>query len=446
MSAAFRFIHAADLHVDSPFRGLAVAPERIREALAESTFAAVRHLVDSAIEHEVEFVVISGDLYDAADRSLRAQLALKREWERLCAKSVQLFVIHGNHDHLSGARASLDWPESVTVFGADKVDHKPAFNKNGELIAYIHGISYGTRAVTDNLAARYKALPDMPYQIALLHGNVDGDASHDPYAPCSLYELAASEFDYWALGHVHQRAVLHTYPHVVYPGNTQGRHTREQGAKGCYLVDVSAAKETELTFIELDAVRWETVITDIADLTTEQSLLEAMENAIVTMAADCGGRPLMLKLVLTGRGPMHRKVSESSFIQELLEELRSRFDLDEYGAHESAAEWIWLIGLETRTGAELDPELLSAEDSFAGELYRQCASGWKDGSGLALEEEALAPLLANPRLRKLIRSVSERQKQEWILQARELTLGLLTDEAESAAAGMPETSGEEARQ
>ncbi|MCQ6562888.1 metallophosphoesterase family protein [Paenibacillus mendelii] len=442
MSVAFRFIHAADLHVDSPFRGLADAPEHVREALAESTFAAVRHLVDAALRNEVDFVVISGDLYDAADRSLRAQLALRREWERLCAQGVQLFVIHGNHDHLSGARASLDWPAAVTVFGADKVETKPAFNKKGELIAHIHGISYGARAVTENLAARYKAVHDGPYQIALLHGNVDGDASHDPYAPCALTELAASEFDYWALGHIHTRAVLHTYPHVVYPGNTQGRHTREQGAKGCYLVQVSASKETELTFLELDAVRFETTLTDIASLTSEQSLIAAMEESIAALAAVSGGRPLMLKLVLSGRGPLHRKLGDHTFVQELLEGLRSRFDNEEKLVHQAEAGWVWLIGLEIRTGAELDLEQLASEDSFAGELYRQSIEGWKDGSGLKLSEEALAPLLANPRLRKLLRTVSEPQKQQWMEQARELTLGLLTDEADSTS-DLPETFDKE---
>ena len=271
MSDSFRFIHAADLHVDSPFRGLTEVPSHMREALQGATFQAVSNLVDTAIAEKVDFVVIAGDLFDSADRSLRAQLALQREWQRLHANGMQLFVIHGNHDPLSGQQAALRWPDSVHFFGAAGVEQVPAYTRSGEIAAYITGVSYRSSSVTANLAASYVARQDGSYGIALLHGNVDGQAGHDPYAPCKLDELVGAGFHYWALGHIHQRTVLHEYPHVVYSGNTQGRHAKETGAKGCYVVDVSASYETSLRFVPLDVIRWASLQTAIDSLVQSKS-------------------------------------------------------------------------------------------------------------------------------------------------------------------------------
>lgn len=480
MGAGFRFIHAADLHVDSPFRGLSEVPPPLREALMASTFAAVQRLTETAIASNADFVVIAGDLYDAADRSLRAQLALQREWKKLHAAGVGLFVIHGNHDHLSGARANLEWPSSVKTFSSKEVECFPAYRKDGELAAYVYGMSYGTRAVTENIAARYKPRPDGPYHIAILHGNVDGDAAHDPYAPCSLSQLAGAGFHYWALGHVHGRRVLHTYPHIVYAGNTQGRHARECGAKGCYIVDVGAGNETALTFVALDTVRWLESEASIEGLTTEQSLIDSIENSILESVAESGGgRHVMIKLQLTGRGAMHKRITDADFLQQLREGLQERLDdsealleglqerlgdsealpdglqerLNESEAlpdglqgrlGDSEARWVrmseggqerpicWIHAIEANTGAELDAAALANEDSFAGELLRLSMSLEHDAEErLSFEEEALGPLMSNPRLRKLIRENMKLETDRWLVQARELVAGLLIDDSNS---------------
>ncbi|REE84415.1 DNA repair exonuclease SbcCD nuclease subunit [Paenibacillus taihuensis] len=424
-------MHAADLHVDSPFRGLTDAPAEVREALQSSTFQAVRNLVDTALSEEVDFVVIAGDLYDSADRSLRAQLYLQREWKRLHAKGVQLFVIHGNHDPLSGQRAKLEWPKSVHFYGSEKVEKEAAYTKSGELAAYVHGISYGTRSVTENLAARYEADGGSGvYQIAMLHGNVDGQEGHDPYSPCSLSELAGSGFHYWALGHIHGRAVLHTYPHVVYSGNTQGRHSKETGAKGCYIVDVSASYETELKFVPLDAVRWENIVVQIAGIESEQVLLMTLEKAALEAASGCERRSSMLRLSLEGRGPLHHRLSDATFVQELLMGIRERIaEINEWQGNASEP-WCWIYRIETASGAELDLELLGREDSFTGELIRSSMSIENDDDALEeLVSEALQPLYANARLRKLVRSRQDERSRQWLAGARELAAGLLLEDA-----------------
>ena len=437
MSVSFRFIHAADLHVDSPFRGLTEVPSYVRDALQEATFRAAGISLTRRCG-EVDFVVIAGDLYDLADRSLRAQLALQREWRRLHAHGVRLFVIHGNHDPLSGQQAKLSWPDGVHFFGADRVEQVPAYTKQGELAAYITGISYGSRSVTANLAAGYRAKQDGSYEIALLHGNVDGNDGHDPYAPCRLDELVGAGFHYWALGHIHQRAVLNRYPHVVYAGNTQGRHAKETGPKGCYVVDVSASHETELTFVPLDTIRWAQLRTPIDGIASEQALLDVMEAAASEAAAGCEGRSLMARFTLTGRGPLHAGLRDPGLLRELLDGLRERMGENAWqtGAGSPDGVWCWISGIEAATGADLDLDALAEEDSFVGELIRGSAeAGSHEASFKELLDEALQPLLGHAKLRKLTRSAMERKAADWYAQGRELAVGLLASEPNARPEG-----------
>lgn len=422
MSVPFRFIHAADLHLDSPFRGLAKAPEGIRDALTDSTFAAVRQLTETAIREKVDFIVLAGDLFDESDRSLRAQLMLVREWEKLDQHEIAVFVIHGNHDPLNGARADLKLPPNVYIFGADEMEYRPAYRKSGELAAFVYGISYGTRIVTENVAATYEIQPEAPFHIAMLHGNVDGDAAHDPYAPCTLDELVSGKgFHYWALGHIHGRRVLHQYPHVVYSGNTQGRNPREIGAKGCYLIDVNANHAVELTFKPLDVVRWVEHTYSIAEASTEQELLQQLDSLVEQLLAEADGRSIMLRIYLSGRGPLHGKLSDPLIVRTLLQQLGENRPIivDE--------PWVYVYGLEANTSASLNWDELAIEDSFAGELYRlserlgEDSELWRD-----FAKDAVSSLSSHTKLGKLMRDKWEELPESWLEQARELTLGSIS--------------------
>ncbi|MGO4545708.1 exonuclease SbcCD subunit D [Paenibacillus sp. 2TAB23] len=421
MSVPFRFIHAADLHLDSPFRGLANAPAPVREALMESTFAALRELTHAAIRNQVDFIVLAGDLFDEADRSLRAQLALVKEWAKLEEHGIAVYVIHGNHDPLSGARAELKLPSNVVVFGSDQMEYRPAYRRSGELAAFIYGRSYGTRIVTENMAAAYQTQPEAPFHIAMLHGNVDGDGTHDPYAPCELQELIGSKgFDYWALGHIHHRRVLHEYPHVVYAGNVQGRNPRETGAKGCLMVDVTAAKALELSFVPLDSVRWLERSISITGIGSEQELLLQLEELLDLALTDSDGRMVMLRIVLNGRGPLHHKLMEPVVTRVLLEQLQE-------GRALSAGEgWIHVYTLEANTGAEIRTEELEAEDSFAGELYRMSMELSKDQlKWRAFAQDAIKGAANHAKLGRVLRREWEELPEQWLEQGRELALGLL---------------------
>ncbi|MCA0753690.1 DNA repair exonuclease [Paenibacillus sp. N4] len=422
MAEPFRFIHAADLHLDSPFRGLARAPERVREQLAESTFAALRRLTEAAFDTEADFIVLAGDLFDAADRSLKAQLMLVREWERLREHGIGVFVIHGNHDPLSGAGAKLKLPDNVHVFGTEQVECRPAYRRSGELAAFVYGISYGSRTVTENLAARYLARPGAPFHIALLHGNVGGHAAHDPYAPCSLEELThgGKGMDYWALGHIHTRQVLHEYPHAVYAGNIQGRHPREAGPKGCYLVEVSASREVRLTFKPLDQVRWLEAEVGIGELQTEQELFELLAAEAERLAAEHAGGGLMLRCLLTGRGALHQTLSSRTVVRTLLEQLQ------DIGPAHADWGWIHVYELEVRTGLPIHWAELEREDSFSGELYRLSKRLEADEDlWRSFAESAVGPLASHAKLGKYIGRALDELPGRWLEEARELTLGLV---------------------
>lgn len=242
----FRFLHAADLHLDSRFAGLSHLPQDIRSYLRESTFAALGRLVGVAILQKVDFVVISGDVYDVSEASLQGQLRFREALEELGRHGIQVFLIHGNHDPLDGPRLSSAPPAHVTVFGGSEPEHVTARRReDGREVAVVSGISYPTSKVTENTALRFSRQPGSSlFHIALLHGNVDGDLQHETYSPCTRKDLIGRGYDYWALGHIHKRSILHEHPPIVYPGNIQGRSIKETGPKGCYTVDVSAEGES----------------------------------------------------------------------------------------------------------------------------------------------------------------------------------------------------------
>jgi exonuclease SbcD len=278
---AFRFMHAADLHLDSPFVGMAELPQGIRDSLRQSTFIALANMVELAIQQKVDFVLISGDVYDLADRSLRAQIRFQKALQRLSSSNIAIYIVHGNHDPEDGRAARLNWPAHAHFFSASEVESLPVILEGKGTVAQIYGISYETAAVTENLVLRIaekyeesgKNHSDL-FRIGLLHTNVEGNHAHANYAPCSLQDLLGCGMHYWALGHVHTRQVLHKEPAIVYPGNLQGRSVRETGAKGCYIVDVSEYGEAMLTFHALDAIRWQQRSISIQGIQTEQELKE----------------------------------------------------------------------------------------------------------------------------------------------------------------------------
>ncbi len=427
----FRFLHAADLHLDSPFRGLTHLPPAIRDYIRESTFMALQRMVQVAKFEQVDFVLISGDIYDLSDRSLRAQLRFQQAMLSLSEAGIHVYLIHGNHDAEDGSRARLNWPANVHVFGSETVGTIPYVTDDGLTVATISGISYAKASVTDNLVPRFPTPAEGVYSIALLHTNVDGDASHDNYAPCTKEQLIKSGYQYWALGHIHSRRVLHQQQGsslIVYPGNIQGRSVKETGAKGCYIVDVSNMGDSELSFHATEAVRWEQRSISIHLLQDEQELKDMLDQFIAELRDELPGIPVVVRLTLTGRGRLHHMLQQGTQLEELLHELRDE-QARVAASDTQATSFIWIESCRVETGAEIPFDQLLEQESFIGDMLRLSESLLNDEELLRqLCTEALSPLYSKMKASRWLQELDLEQMQTWIRAARERNADELSGE------------------
>ncbi len=360
---SFRFVHAADLHIDSPFKGLMKLDSEIGRQLREATHSAFLNLIRLCIEEKADFLVVAGDVYDGSDRSPQAQLRFRNGLAELAEHGIESFVVHGNHDPLDGRYSSIDWPEGVHVYGAT-----PSWitaTRRGEPLADIQGISYPTQVVTDNLALNFNSPRNNDiFNIGMLHCNVGGMEGHDNYAPCSVDDLVGIGLDYWALGHIHTRqTLLEKSPAIIYPGNTQGRDPGETGARGCLIVDVGADGLPVTQFNALDVVRWESREVSITDITGIDGLNNRIFETLDDLRAGAEGRHVVCRLTLSGRGPMHQEISGESAIQGFHDELTS----DAL----ATSPWVWIERLSDQTRPEMDLEARSLQDDFLGATLKR---------------------------------------------------------------------------
>ena len=260
-----KFIHAADLHLDSPFIGLKTLPDFIWNAIYLSTFSALTTIVDSAIQEKVDFICLVGDIYDNDERSVKAQAYLRNEMERLNKAEIPVYLLHGNHDYIENTGLHLEMPENVVVF-TESVETKWYTTTEKDEVA-ISGFSYDKRWVLERKIKEYpEKHPRAKYHIGLLHGFSEGlESEHGNYAPFSLGELRSKRYDYWALGHIHKRQQLAENPPVIYPGNTQGRSSKESGEKGFELVTLTESG-VSMEFRPTSTIQWKTIDLSIKEI------------------------------------------------------------------------------------------------------------------------------------------------------------------------------------
>lgn len=385
--ARLRFVHAADLHLDSPFRGIRnEAPGYVAETLRRATFGAYENIIALCVEERVDALLVAGDIYDGADRSLRAQLKFVEGLDRLERAGIRSFICHGNHDPLDGWEAQLALPEGCVRFGPE-VSAEAVFPSEPKRAA-VHGISYPRRVVTENLSRHFRPPYSSGFNVGLLHANVGGNTGHDDYSPCTVEHLVESGIDYWALGHVHTRQLLRRErPTIAYPGNSQGRNPRETGERGVYLVEVDDYGAVELQFRPVDVLRWDVLEIGIAGLDTEQDVLDALNRACDASLEAGAGRPVVCRLSMTGRGPQHGWLRRADTLDELREQVNSRYEL--------GGSWLWCERIEANTASPVDRDQVAQREDFTGDLAR--LTGELANSPEALEElrNLLRPLYVN---------------------------------------------------
>jgi DNA repair protein SbcD/Mre11 len=358
-----KFIHCADLHIDSPFKGVSDINPELADLLYKATYDSFSNIVALALEEKVDAVLIAGDIYDSEDKSLRAQFRFRDGLKKLSDAGIASFIVHGNHDPLSGWAATIGWPENVWVFPAE-----PAclpLVKDGVKIANIYGVSYPRREIKENLAARFPEADRSLPCIALLHANVGSNTDHADYAPCSIDDLNAARMDYWALGHVHTHKIMGSLRNpIVYPGCSQGRNPRETGKKGCCLVTLPGRADPEVKFIQTDVFRHFSVSLDISKLES----IELVESAVVEAgrrnAAATDGCNCIFRVELTGRTDVNQELRHNKAIGDLLDQIR----MDMAGDRPVA----WLDKLILNTASAYDVDSLRGGKDIIADIITAC--------------------------------------------------------------------------
>ncbi len=432
--STFSFVHAADLHLDTPFKGLHELAPRVAAALREASLDAFDAIVDLALERSASFAVFAGDIYDGAERGLRAQLRFRDGLARLAAAGIPAFVVHGNHDPVTtGWSAIGSFPPGVTVFPHGRVEVVPVV-RGGRVLATIQGISYATQHTTENLARGF-ARPEGPgFHVGLLHCNVQGAADgYDDYAPCTLEDLRRTRLDYLALGHIHQTKVLVEGsgpgdPWVVYPGNSQARSSRpsERGPKGAVVVEVADDRVVRVEHVACDRVRFVELDCEIAGIDDFGALEEELVELGAEALTQCGGRSVVLRVRLVGRGPVHHGLRRVDASRQLLARLREQAG--------DATPFCWWDDLEDATAPVLDLDALRGRGDFASDLLAQ--SELLAGDPSALLEAAAALAAAVPRsLRADVDALlaDETQLQALVAQATLVALDVLDDGFEESS-------------
>jgi len=348
--SSITFIHCADLHIDSPFKGLAEVDNDLRDRLYKSTYASFDNIINLAIKENVDCFLVAGDIYDGADKSLQAQIKFRDGLLRLSEASIPSFVVYGNHDPSDSWSATLEWPNNVTIFGGKGVDCV-ALEKNGEHISDIYGISFPKRHVHENLSKRFNRSNENIPAICLLHANVGNNTEHDPYAPATIKDLVSREMDYWALGHIHVPKILKSsHPAIIYAGNTQARNPREIGAKGCFLITLHENGDCDKEFIATDIVRYQTDRIDISSCSSIDDVINKIKGACEDISSMMDGRNSVIRLSLHGRSVLHTELRRVDSLSDILSQIREHF--------EARDPWIWLERLILNTSGTYDIESL----------------------------------------------------------------------------------------
>lgn len=316
----FKFIHAADLHIESPYKGVSKLNEELGSALVEHGVKSYESLVNAALEEEVDFLLIAGDSFDSESGSLSAQYRFLRGLESLGQASIPVFIICGNHDPLNSWSDHLKLPDNVVLFGSDEVQQK-SVTKEGQRIAEIYGVSFRQKEEYDNLAKQFTKNDTAPFSIGLLHGTIAGNESHTPYCPFDMDTLRSSNLDYWALGHIHKREVLsQENPMVVYPGNIQGRHFNETGVKGCSLVTVDQGRVIDHRLVPLSKVAYEYQKLDVQGLESLSDFTSSLENLKSQLDKD---QSYLLRIHLKGKTALHSTFSDHEEMNALIQEINA---------------------------------------------------------------------------------------------------------------------------
>lgn len=352
-----KFIHCADVHLDTPLQGLAQYPGAPVHEIRNATRRAFEKVIETALAEKTDFLIIAGDLYDVGLKSFESALFFNKQMARLKDAGIDVYLIHGNHDAASKLIKQLRPPANVHVFK----NTEPQTFRLERLNVAIHGQSFATPEIVDDLAANYPAAVPNWFNIGVLHTNLAGISEHANYAPCSLETLINKGYQYWALGHVHNRQVLSVDPYIVFPGNIQGRHGKEQGEKSCELVTVSDAGVISLRTISTSVVPWIEIEVDVSGCQTADDYYDLLRSRFRSLLSEGNERVTALRVRITGTSEAHAELNRDP------DEVRNQ-TMSLAGEYGSGLLWVERVTVATQP--RVDRAALLKRDDPLGEVAR----------------------------------------------------------------------------
>lgn len=374
-----KFVHAADLHIDSPMRGLDRYDGAPTLRLRAATRRALENLVALCLEEKASFLLLAGDVFDGSWKDFSTGLFFAAQMARLREAKIPVVIVRGNHDAASSITKSLPLPENVHELSS----RKPETFEIADVGALVHGQSFPQRATTEDLAARYPDAVRGAFNIGLLHTCVDGREGHERYAPTSLDTMRAKGYDYWALGHVHAREVLSEDPWIVFPGNLQGRHARETGVKGASLVTVEDGIVKEVEHRALDVVRWEQIVVDVTEASDALEVVDRVKDALERRAETCPDRLLAARVLIGGSTRANGGIRKD--LEHFVAQLRA-------AATDGLGDGVWLEKVVVQTRSTFDLARVREEAGAVGHLARRLAAIKDDPKELAALAACFAEL------------------------------------------------------
>lgn len=392
-SKLMKFVHAADLHIDSPLKGLVRYEGAPIERARRATRDAFERVVRICLEQRASFLVLAGDVFDGDWKDVGTGLFFVSQLARLREVGCRVLLLRGNHDF--ELTKNLTYPEHVHEFSAAKEgDARRTFRFEEEAGVCFHGVSYGAQKVASSLLPSYPApVPDC-LNVGVLHTNATSSREHAAYAPCTVAELVAHGYQYWALGHVHEHAVLHEDPWVVYPGNTQGRSVREVGVKGCVVVEAEGARVKAVSFEATDTMRYHVETIRLSTDDDRDELASKVRARLDEVVAQSDGRLAAVRLIVRGACRAHAAVVSER--ESLLAQLRA--DAIERGGD------VWLEKVALATAPPQSMEALRASKGLVSELLASIEH--LRGEDAETERRELRASLA-PLKKKLARELEE---------------------------------------
>jgi len=300
---AFRFVHAADIHLDSPLRSLALRDPELAELIGTATRRALERIVDLCLAEQVDALLLAGDLYDGDQTSMKTARFLAEQMRRLDEAGIDVFLVRGNHDALSRITKELVLPERVKLFGG-RAEAIPVARPGAAFDVVIHGLSFAQPHAPESLLPKYRPPLDGAVNIGLLHTSLGGAPGHDLYAPCSLADLAASGMRYWALGHIHARTVVEGATTIVMPGMPQGRDINEAGPKSVSLVTIADDRSITVEERLIALAQFERVEVDATGLNDWEGLVAALSGALEQARAKAVSAHLVARVRIVGTSPL----------------------------------------------------------------------------------------------------------------------------------------------